>query len=242
MSNLSYKGTELELFEKAENWKAYYQNLIKGYLGREVLEVGAGIGATTRALCTPKQIRWLCLEPDPAMGDRLKSLIDNHELPSTCQVKVGLTADLQNDETFDTIVYVNVLEHIENDRAELKSAYSHLKPGGFLVVLSPAHQWLYTPFDEAIGHQRRYNKNNLLAVMPEGLEAIELKYLDCVGAIASIGNRFVLKRKMPSVKQLAVWDKLMIPLSRVVDPLLGYRAGKSVLGVWRKSIPPTIAF
>jgi len=242
MSNLSYKGSELELFEKAENWKAYYQNLIKDYLGQEVLEVGAGIGATTRMLCSQKQSRWLCLEPDPVMGDRLKALIAHHELPSNCQVKVGLVADLQPEETFDTIIYIDVLEHIENDRAELDSCYSNLKPGGFLVVLSPAHQSLYTPFDEAIGHHRRYNKHTLSAVVPEGLERVELKYLDSVGAIASLGNRFVLKSNIPSAKQLAVWDKLMIPLSRVIDPLLGYRAGKSVLGVWRKAIPPTIAF
>ena len=241
MSNLSYTGSELELFERAENWKAYYQNLIKAYLGREVLEVGAGIGATTRMLCSQKQTRWLCLEPDPAMGDRLRFLITNRELPSNCQVRVGLVMDLQPEEMFDTIIYIDVLEHIANDREELKASCSHLKPGGFLVVLSPAHQSLYTPFDEAIGHHRRYNKHTLSAAVPEDLERIELKYLDSVGAIASLGNRFVLKSNLPSARQLSVWDKLMIPLSRVVDPLLGYRAGKSVLGVWRKTIAPTVA-
>jgi SAM-dependent methyltransferase len=243
MSNLSYQGSELELFEKAKNWKAYYQNLIKDYLGQEVLEVGAGIGATTRALCSEKQTRWLCLEPDQAMGDRLESLISNHELPPTCQVKVGLVGDLEPEETFDTIIYIDVLEHIENDREDLKSACAHLQPGGFLVVLSPAHQSLYTPFDQAIGHYRRYNKKTLLAVVPDDLELADLKYLDCIGATASLGNRFVLKSKSPSVKQLAVWDKLMIPLSKLVDPLLGYRAGKSVLGVWRKAMsePPASA-
>jgi len=241
MSNLSYTGSELELFERAENWKAYYQNLIKAYLGREVLEVGAGIGATTRMLCSQKQTRWLCLEPDPGMRYQLRFLITNRELPSNCQVRVGFVMDLQPEETFDTIIYIDVLEHIANDREELKASCSHLKPGGFLVVLSPAHQSLYTPFDEAIGHHRRYNKHTLSAAVPEGLERIELKYLDSVGAIASLGNRFVLKSSLPSARQLSVWDKLMIPLSRVVDPLLGYRAGKSVLGVWRKTIAPTVA-
>lgn len=241
MSNLSYKGSELELFEKAENWKTYYQNLIRDYLGHEVLEVGAGIGATTRALCGEKRIRWVCLEPDPALADRIQSLIDNHELTSACEVRVGLVSDLPPEDTFDTIIYIDVLEHIENDREELESSLSHLKPRGYLVVLSPAHQWLYTPFDEAIGHHRRYNKNTLLAVIPEGLERVELKYLDAVGALASAGNRLVLKSKSPSAKQLAVWDKLMIPLSRMVDPLLGYRVGKTVLGVWRKATPPTTA-
>ena len=236
MSNLSYKGTELELFEKAENWKAYYQNLIQKYLGPEVLEVGAGIGATTRVLCSRKQDRWVCLEPDPGMGEQLKTLIVNQHLPSICQVKVGLAADLQDEDNFDSIIYIDVLEHIEDDRKELESSCSHLKPGGFLVVLSPAHQWLYTPFDEAIGHHRRYNKKTLSEVVPTGLERIDLKYLDSVGAIASLGNRLVLKSRMPNAKQLAVWDKLMIPLSKLIDPLLGYRAGKSVLGVWRKPI------
>jgi SAM-dependent methyltransferase len=238
MSNLSYQGSELELFEKAENWKAYYQKLIRDYLGHEVLEVGAGIGATTRALCGEKQRRWLCLEPDPAMGERIQSLIGTQELPATCEVRVGQVSDLPAEETFDSIIYIDVLEHIENDREELQSSVLHLKPGGFLVVLSPAHQWLYTPFDEAIGHHRRYNKNTLLAVIPEGLERMELKYLDSVGALASAGNRLVLKSKSPSAKQLAVWDKLMIPLSKLVDPLLGYRAGKTVLGVWRKRLHP----
>jgi len=149
--------------------------------------------------------------------------------------------DLQPEEMFDTIIYIDVLEHIANDREELKASCFHLKPGGFLVVLSPAHQSLYTPFDEAIGHHRRYNKHTLSAAVPEDLERIELKYLDSVGAIASLGNRFVLKSNLPSARQLSVWDKLMIPLSRVVDPLLGYRAGKSVLGVWRKTIAPTVA-
>ena len=197
MSNLSYQGSELELFEKAKNWKAYYHKLIKEYLGPEVLEVGAGLGSITRALCSPKQTRWLCLEPDQVLGKRLQSVISNHELPATCQVRIGLVADLKPEETFDTIIYIDVLEHIDNDREELKSSCAHLKPGGFLVALSPAHQWLYTSFDEAIGHHRRYNKKTLMAVVPDGLELMDMKYLDCVGATASLGNRFVLKRSSP---------------------------------------------
>jgi hypothetical protein len=165
----------------------------------------------------------------------LRGLIASHKLPSSCEVKIGSVSDLEPEETFDTIIYIDVLEHIANDREELESSLSHLRSGGYLVVLSPAHQWLYTPFDEAIGHHRRYNKNSLLAVVPEGLEQVELKYLDSVGALASVGNKLVLKRDIPSAGQLAVWDKLMIPLSRVFDPLLGYRAGKSILGVWRKT-------
>ena len=69
---------------------------------------------------------------------------------------------------------------------------------------------------------------------PEGLSLVRLDYLDSVGMLASLGNRLVLKSAMPSPGQVAVWDRLMVPVSRLVDPLLGHRLGKSVLAVWRR--------
>jgi SAM-dependent methyltransferase len=239
MANLSYTGVELELFEKAENWKTYFHDHIKKYLGPEILEVGAGIGATTTALYRRNHIRWLCLEPDPVLAARLSSLVDNHALPSICEIRSGVVADLPRGEMFDTLLYIDVLEHIEHDQAELESSSTHLKPGGFLVVLSPAHQSLYSAFDKAIGHHRRYNKETLSAVVPRQLKCVDLKYLDCIGAVASLANRFVIRSDLPNARQLRFWDKFMIPLSRVFDPLLGYRAGKSVLGVWEKQMWPT---
>jgi hypothetical protein len=71
-------------------------------------------------------------------------------------------------------------------------------------------------------------------VIPEGFDRVELKYLDSVGLVASLGNRLFLKSGMPTARQIALWDKMMIPLSRLIDPLTRYRLGKSVLGAWRK--------
>lgn len=70
-------------------------------------------------------------------------------------------AALPRDSRFDTILYIDVLEHIADDRAELVEAARRLNPGGYLVVLSPAHQWLFTAFDAAIGHVRRYTAKSL---------------------------------------------------------------------------------
>ena len=136
---------------------------------------------------------------------------------------------------FDTILYMDVLEHIADDRAELARAADQLRHGGHLIVLAPAHQWLFTPFDEAIGHYRRYTKSTLRAAAPDGLTLARLVYLDSIGMLASLGNRLVLKSSMPSPGQIALWDRLMVPLSRVADPFLGYSLGKSVLAVWKKS-------
>jgi hypothetical protein len=93
---------------------------------------------------------------------------------------------------------------------------------------------LYTPFDEAIGHYRRYTKQTLAELTPANLELLRLFYLDAVGLISSLGNRLVLKHALPSPQQIAVWDKLLVRLSRIVDPLLAHSLGKSVVGVWRK--------
>ena len=149
---------------------------------------------------------------------------------------VGTLDQVQDLAPFDTLLYMDVLEHIEDDRAEVARAAARLVPGGHLIVLSPAHPFLYTPFDKAIGHFRRYTKKSLREAAPAdaGLELVRLSYLDTVGLLASLGNRLVLKSAMPNPRQIALWDRVMVRMSRLVDPVLGYTLGKSVLGVWRK--------
>ncbi len=234
MTNYSYIGSELELFRDAWNWKAYYRQLIKNYLGAEILEVGAGIGATTESLCKGNHRRWVCLEPDPVLAKTLYSLLANGSLPAYCEPRIGTLVDINCQEKFDTIIYIDVLEHIKNDRAEINLAFSHLRDGGFLVVLAPAHQFLFAPFDEVIGHYRRYNRSTLSAIVGEKFECINIRYLDCIGLIASFGNCFFLRSKMPNKKQIVLWDTIMVPLSKMLDPLLQYSLGKSILGIWQK--------
>jgi hypothetical protein len=129
-----------------------------------------------------------------------------------------------------------VLEHIEDDRGEVARAAARLKPGGALIVLAPAHPLLFTPFDAAIGHLRRYTRASLRAVAPEALRLDHLAYLDAAGLLASVGNRVVLRKSMPKEWQILLWDRLGVPVSRMLDPLLGGRVGKSILAVWRKEL------
>ncbi len=230
----TYVGKELDLFAAAARWKSYVRDQVAPYVGRDVLEVGAGQGGTTRFLIKPEADRWVCLEPDPSLADALLHSIEAGELPRHCAVRVGTQVDLDASETFDTLLYIDVLEHIEHDRAEVVRAAARLRLGGHLVVLCPAHQWLFTPFDESIGHFRRYTKQMFREIAPPGLDSVRLAYLDAIGLLASLGNKLVLRRSMPNPGQIAVWDKIMIPLSRLVDPILGHTVGKSVLGIWRK--------
>jgi len=234
MTNYTYVGNELELFRYAANWKAYYGSIIQPFLGDEVLEVGAGIGATTELLCKGKHSRWVCLEPDEILASDLHSLLLSNRLAKCCELKKGTILDLSQKELFDSIIYIDVLEHIKDDKSEVEIAASHLKPGGFLIVLSPAHQWLFSPFDTAIGHYRRYDKKTLSSVICPDLECKRLIYLDSVGLMASLANRLILKSKMPTLKQIKTWDNFMIPLSKIIDPIIKYSLGKSIVCIWMK--------
>lgn len=233
MPKREYVGSELELFALAKQWKSYLLEVIAPHLGSEVLEVGAGFGATTEFLCR-RPARWICLEPDPDLATRLAERVRAGELPRCCEVVSGTLDDLEPHRRFDSVLYVDVLEHVENDTREVADASRRLLPSGRLIVLAPAHQWLYSPFDAAIGHHRRYSKGSLGLLMPPHLRCVRLVYLDAVGLLASVANRLALRQSVPTRGQILFWDRALVRLSRRLDPLVGYRAGKSVLGVWEK--------
>lgn len=233
---LTYPGTELDLFARAANWKRYWSAAIDRYVRGAVLEVGAGNGANTVVLRNDAVSSWTCLEPDEALATQLSTRVARGALPKYCAVIRG-TLEAIVAERFDTIIYIDVLEHVADDQAEVQRARESLRAGGHLIVLAPAHQWLFTPFDTAIGHFRRYTRETLAAVAAPGLHQIELRYLDSVGLLASLANRVVLRSAYPTKQQILVWDRLMVPVSRVLDPLLRYGVGKSVLGVWRREMP-----
>jgi SAM-dependent methyltransferase len=235
----SYVGTELELFQHATRWKAYYARGLRPFIAGDVLEVGAGLGATSRFLCNGYQRSWTCLEPDPDLHRQLESSLRVDPLASPGRALLGTVASLPSEDRFDTILYVDVLEHIEDDRGELTGSAALLRPGGHVVVLAPAHQGLYSPFDKAVGHCRRYSKRSLLAAAPATLRPVAAYYLDAVGMAASLANRLLLRAFMPTYDQLMFWDRVLVPASRVIDPILAHRLGKSVVVVWTRPASPT---
>lgn len=225
-----YSGSELELFSSATNWRGYWTQRITPFVSGSVLEVGSGIGSLTR-LMSPLARHWVALEPDA----HLASQIDLDENSSTVSVIVGTLRDIPKADKFDTILYADVLEHIEDDATEIRHAIQHLNSGGNLIVLAPAHQSLFSPFDEAIGHYRRYSSRQLLALAPVDGTVTRLEYLDACGLLASVSNRLLLRSDMPTRAQISFWDRYLVPISRRLDRLLRGRLGKSVLLVWTKA-------
>jgi SAM-dependent methyltransferase len=231
----SYVGDELELFADAVHWKRYFRSAFADRLVGDVLEVGAGIGETARHLIDGRQRSWLCLEPDERLASKLREWAAGGSVAPPPKVQIGTTQDIDPQSRFDTILYIDVLEHIEDDRAEMARAANLLSPGGSVIVLSPAFQQLYSEFDRSVGHFRRYTRASLAAAMPASLRKVRLKYFDSVGFMASLANRALLRQDLPTKQQIALWDRVMIPASRVIDPLLAHSFGRSVIAVYERA-------
>ncbi len=230
---MEYTGSELELFSHARHWKSYLSQQLTPFIGGRVLEVGAGIGSNIDYLMTANVQDWLSLEPDPKLTEVITERQQAGRLPPRCRVQTGVVDDVAED-GFHSILYIDVLEHIENDRTEVAQAAQRLAPGGRLVVLSPAHQFLFSPFDASIGHFRRYSAGELKALTPHGCRVRRMRLLDCAGLFLSLANRLVLRSAMPTHKQIALWDSIFVRMSSLLDPLLGFHFGKSILMVWQK--------
>jgi len=229
-----YVGQELELFALATNWKRYVKAEIGKYLIGDVLEIGAGIGGTTLALHDGTARRWTCLEPDVGQAKRLRATVIKNRGGCAPAVIAGSLRALADRPSFDCVLYLDVLEHIQDDRRQVEEAARLVRPGGHIVILSPAHQWLFNEFDKSVGHLRRYDKRNLRSLMPSGWNEKELAYLDSVGVLLSLANALALRQALPSRWQLSLWDRLCVPLSRIIDAVLLGNFGKSILAVWEK--------
>lgn len=225
-----YQGRELDTFAHAKRWKAYWARYISKWIGGDVLEVGAGLGTNTSLLQNQAVRSWHCLEPDPELEANLSAAIANI---AGCSASQGTIRNV-GARRFDSILYIDVLEHIEADRDELSNAASLLRPGGHLIVLSPAHQFLFSEFDKSVGHCRRYNRKSLRRCSPDSCKLEEISYLDCAGIVLSLANRVLLGQSTPTLDQIETWDQYVVPISRILDSVFRYRIGKTVIGIWTR--------
>jgi len=240
VDSFKYKGNELIVFSRAVNWKSYWMNAVAPHLKGCVLEVGAGIGENTKRLIDLTEGEWVCLEPDLELCKEISKWGSKSAHCGRLKVLNSLLSDLPLSMDFDTILYIDVLEHIEQDDEELRSAIVRLRPNGKIIVLSPAHNFLYSAFDNKIGHFRRYDRKMIEEILPTGVVLSEFRYLDSIGFFASLVNKFFLRTSDPSPEQVLFWDRYMVRASVMIDKRIGYKFGKSLLGVLVKNKDNTV--
>lgn len=229
----NYIGNELDLFKDATNWKKYFSRKINNFIKGDVLEVGAGLGANTFFLSQNiKNINSItCLEPDKDLCEKIR--FNNSQ--SHFQIKKIINGTIEIiEDYYDTIIYIDVLEHIEDSKKEIELIKKKLKKNGHLIILVPAFNFLFSEFDKNIGHFRRYNKKMLKDDINNQLVTKKLFYLDSMGFIASLINKLILRKNTPSKQNILFWDKILINFSKFFDLLIFFKFGKSLIGIYEK--------
>jgi SAM-dependent methyltransferase len=197
-------------------------------LGRRVLEIGAGIGNMSAFLLDRERL--VLTDTEPYYLGRLRERFgsDRHVVVRELRLPVvepGVAA-----ERLDTIVCLNVLEHIEDDRASLRAMHDLLQPGGRLVLLVPALRALYGTLDEALGHFRRYVPDELSEKFrAAGFRVIHLEYFNLAGIPGWWLTGRVLRRRLIPTGALK-WYEALVPLFRL-ERLLPWRIGQSLIAV-----------
>jgi SAM-dependent methyltransferase len=197
---------------RAKNYFAWQKRLVEKELGRRVLEIGCGLGNFTEQLLDRDMVVALDIEPDCVANllarfpgrDNLHAFARDINHP-------GVAADLRRFR-LDSCVCLNVLEHIEDDRAALTAMAAALEPGGAIVLIVPAFQALYGPIDHNLGHYRRYDRSSVKRLAKEvGLRVRTLHYMNLIGCIGWWVNAHILKREAQSDSQVEVFDRYLAP-------------------------------
>jgi len=224
-----YPSTATERFDNAKLWINYVVKIIKIYIEKDVLEVGAGCGSFASNYLNFTENLTLT-EADNKNFKDLKEKFSDHK-----NIKIIKSDNVKKIKgSFDTIVYFNVLEHILKDNAEIANAAKKLKKNGYLIFLVPAHQSLYGNLDKIAGHHKRYDIN-FFNKRRTNLKIIVNKYLDSLGYFLYFFNRFFYKKEIyPSKFKIFLWDKIFVPITIIVDFLIFYKFGKNILCIYKK--------
>lgn len=219
--------------------KNYYQAIMewaRPYLGKRIVEIGAGLGSFSSYLLEYADNSHLVLvEP----SDNLFPVLQ-HRFAGISRVKLvhGSIEDLIGPETADSVVLINVLEHIKDDSVMLQQIHRLLVPEGKILLFVPALPCLYGTLDEAFGHVRRYTKA-LLAdrLIAAGFRPLCVRYWNCVGVVSWFVAGKVLRRRTFTAWSVRLYDTWVIPWTSLLERLWPPPIGQSLIAVASKQVP-----
>ena len=226
-------GRDLEDSSGADQqrYRAYQLELIAEHCGSSVLEIGAGLGefaAQMRGLD-----RHVVTDVDPGcVASMAARFADRPAVEARCLDLAAPPVDLGA--PVASVVAINVLEHIEDDATALRTLASYTEPGGTVVIWVPGYQQLYGDFDRRVGHVRRYTPATLRAAfVAAGLAPEVVKPVNLLGGMAW----WLMVRRggvgTPRPGLVRVYDRVVVPTTRMLERRVRPPFGQSVLGVAR---------
>lgn len=239
-ARFAYTGRELEAMSEASNYHRWILGKFAPYLGRHLVEVGAGIGSFSELILGHHACETLSLvEPSDEMYQQLA--IRAERLPASPRVETfhgnfpetaGLIAASHR---LDSVIYVNVLEHIADDEAELEAIHDALCDHGRVFLFVPALRWLYGAFDERVGHLRRYSKQELETKLQRvGFRTVVSSYFDLLGVAPWWIKYRLLKSASMELGAVRFYDRYFVPTARRLESIINPPLGKNVIVIAEK--------
>lgn len=226
-------GETLEAFAHAERFNRWMFDAIANHCSGKILEIGSGIGnlsihllENAESLTVSDMNKNYCSVLQQRLGQHKK-------VARVYQLDLSVT-DFEEQYAsllgkFDTVVALNVIEHIKDDGAAIRNCKKLLNENGRLVILVPAFQWLYNSLDRELKHFRRYSKKTLsAAVSGQGFVISALRYFNSPGIPGWWLSGTLLRKKIISRSQLKVYNTL-VPFFRLFDRLTSRLAGLSLI-------------
>jgi glycosyltransferase involved in cell wall biosynthesis/phospholipid N-methyltransferase len=220
---------------RAPRFNAWMADTIRPFCGQRVLEIGSGVGNLTQRLI-PRQ-RYVASDINPLYLQTLAALREDRPYleASYCDV-TDLRSFPRTENGYDTVICINVIEHVLDDRAALANIKSVLWDGGRTIVLVPQGQWNFGTLDEVLGHQRRYSKEALRSLAREcGFEVTDIIDFNRLGSLAWFINGKLLRRRNVGRGQIVLLN-LLTPLIRILDRVLPVPS-LSLIAVMRRMEP-----
>jgi glycosyltransferase involved in cell wall biosynthesis len=209
---------------KARHFTRWTVEVISPYLGDKILEVGSGIGNISRLL--PQKEKLTVTDLDSQYLHILSNLFAGNSIVDVAKLDLNCDTDFEalKKSQYDTIVCMNVLEHIEDDKAALNRMNSLLSPKGKLILVVPQYKMLYGEFDRDLDHFRRYTKKELFKLLEEcDFSVYKKSNLNFLSIPGWYINSVIFKRKKMSQWQIKIFDMLVFIMKRVekILPLPG---------------------
>jgi len=218
-----FLARELEIIAEMPRYYDWITDTIRPHVGGRVVEIGAGIGSLSERLLP--------------LSDDLCLVEPSTYFNSVLHQRFGGRADVFNLEAShrgrcNTVVMVNVLEHIKDDAAVLAGVRELLEKGGKLAVFVPALPFLYSKLDEVVGHYRRHLRQDLSALLGgAGFEVIDICYMDILGILPWWLVMTLLGNTTFNRRQVRLYDTVGVPLTQDIEGLFKPGIGKNVLAV-----------
>jgi len=233
-----YVGQDLEALADIPNYQNWILSHFRPYLRGRVLEIGAGVGTLSARYRAGVDTATL-LEPAPNLIGQLRAKFDGDRGVTVIgeRVEDARAAGTLRDASFDAIVLINVLEHIDDDAEMLDHLHRLLVPSGMLLLFVPALQWLFGSLDTLVGHRRRYVKPDLRELVEHAGFAIrDLRYFDALGVLPWYVTGRVIKAKLFNERAAKIYDTVGVPLGSFAERFAKPPIGKNLLCVAERSM------